>query len=121
MDLDHGNINRENVGDQELVRHTRRLLIDIADKLGVKNYEHVGSVALHFYAGTDIMGAKQEIALVTQTANMIINREAVTLMMPEIRDRIFEAFGAEKQRLGVQTQEEVRDTGGTVVKTSLDS
>jgi hypothetical protein len=52
---------------------------------------------------------------------MIINREAVTLMMPEIRDRIFEAFGAEKQRLGVQTQEEVRDTGGTVVKTSLDS
>ncbi len=116
-----GKIDRSDLADQELVQKSSKMLKEIADLFAPRGREHVGSVCLHFYAGTNLMTAKNEIDLMTQKVNMNMSQEAITLMMPEIRDRIFEAFGAQRSKLGPKTVEETRDSGEQVIKTSLDS
>lgn len=116
-----GKIDRSDIADQDLVSKTSEMVKDVAKFLAPHGREHVGTVALHFYAGADLMTAKNEIILVTQKVAINMSHDAITLMMPEIRDRIFEAFGATRSKLGPKTVEEVRDLGETVIKTSLDN
>lgn len=107
--------------NDERATQAARLVRQAADAVAPHGKEHVGTVCLHFFAGTDFISAKMEIVMVTQPVNLKMSPEAATLMIPEIRDKIFEMFGAQKQKLSPKTQEETLDTGGSLIKTSLDS
>lgn len=114
-------ITRETLGqDNELVRVVNRHIMEVSDLVNPDGHEHLGSLALHFYARLNSITQDAEFSIVTQKVKMNISHAAVTALMPEIKDRIYAALGAEKQRLAPMTVEETRDTGGQVIQTRFD-
>jgi hypothetical protein len=107
----------------QTVRHCNKLLLEISDEMLPAHATHLGSIALHFYATTNTLDGTTAAAMATQRVNMRISSmpDVGTSFMQEIRDIIYESFGASKGRLAPQTQEEVRDTGGQIIKTRFDN
>lgn len=105
------------------VQHANALVSQAAQALkdSIPEKEYLGTLCLHFYAGTNLTTAENKITLVTQRVDLEINPDVAGMMMPEIRDRVFEALGGKQMALKPKTVEETLDLGETVIKTSLDS
>lgn len=97
--------------DNEKTKAASRLLVQAAELAKPDGREHLGSIALHFYAGTGFMHHKMD--LITQRANWNLSTQAAGVFIEEIRDRIFEMLGASKLKLAPQTVEEAKDAGHT--------
>lgn len=96
----------------EKVRFVNKRLREIGEALQpIGSKEYLCSVALHFYAGSNLLTAESTLDMASHKTGDI-SQQAVTLMLPEIRDRIFEMFGAQQQRLAPMTVEETKDTLG---------
>lgn len=74
--------------------------------------EWIGTLAFHFYAGTQLNTSTGEIQIATQRVNWNLSKEAGATVHDELREMVQGSLGLEKQKLAPSTVEETQDMGG---------